>query len=94
MNKLIVEETAEISGHGLALFFQYDPDPIPKQYRICVQITRPDGFILEAVAFREFARKVPPGEVVVFLLRDVAKKEIPVGSTVRIVEETTTRHCG
>ena len=84
---LVVIETAEITGRGLALFFQSDPDPIPAQYRLHVQITRPNGTIITSAAQRELARKVPPGEVVAFLLPGVSKSDVPVDSTIVILEE-------
>ena len=87
MNELVVIETAEITGRGLALFFQSDPDPIPEQYRLHVQITRPNGTTFKSAAQREFARKVPPGEVVAFLLPGISKSDVPLDSTVLILEE-------
>lgn len=85
MAELVVVDTTEISERGLALFFQRDPDPIPTEYRIQVQITRPDQSVFTAAAQREFARKVPPGEVIALLIAGVRKADVPVGSTVAIL---------
>ncbi|HIG74797.1 MAG TPA: hypothetical protein EYQ24_09560 [Bacteroidetes bacterium] len=82
---MLVVQTAGITGRGLALFFEEEPDPIPMAYRLDVIITRPDGSAFETEAQREFARKVPPGEVVVFFLPGVEKSEVPVGSCVRVL---------
>ncbi len=83
---LRVTETCTITGRGLALFFDRDPEPFPNEHRIRVQVTRPNGEVTEHIAHREFARKSPPGEVAVFLLPGVPGEDVPVGSVVRVLE--------
>lgn len=85
MRNLVVSEAAEIAGRGLTVFFERDPEPIPQSYQFDVQVTRPDGTTFQVRAFREFARKVPPGEVVAFVLPGVRKVDVPIGSCVAII---------
>jgi hypothetical protein len=86
MNELRVTEVVEISGRGVALFFERDPNPVPAQHQLRVRIVRPDGTETYSEASREFARKVPPGEVVSFLVPNLRRSDVPVGSMVSIVK--------
>jgi hypothetical protein len=84
--ELVVSHSASIPGRGVAIFFVEDPDPwLPwKPHR--VRVTKPDGVSFEAVARVEFARKVPPGEVMTLLFTQMKTAEdVPVGSHISVV---------
>jgi hypothetical protein len=85
MEVLEVSEAFEITGQGVALFFKHDPDPIPEYHKLRIKVIRPDATVLETVAYREFARRMPLGEIVAFLLPEVRMADVPVGSTITIV---------
>jgi len=85
MKTFKVVESAEITGRGLALFFERDDQPWPSLKRFQVRITRPNAPIRQFEAYLNFAR-VAPGEVVAFLLPAAKRDDVPPGSLVSIIE--------
>lgn len=83
----IVAETLEISGLGTAVFFEGDPAIVLPLGQRRVEIITPTGRRHMTQASVESARKVPPGEVLSMLFSDHSPSDIPVGSTVTIVDE-------
>jgi len=82
MNDLTVSEVFEIEGRGAAVFFAQDPDPWWPATSQSVEITTPNGDQMAATADVEFARKIPPGEVMALLFPTLTPDQIPVGSRI------------
>jgi hypothetical protein len=74
-----------VTDRGVAVFFERDPEPWLPWKAHLVRVTKPDGTTFAAVADVEFARKVPPGEVMTLLFQKQNVSDIPVGSRVAIV---------
>lgn len=53
------------------------------------EVTKPDGSILTAPCFKEWLlrKAVPLDECEAFLLTNISKDQVPIGSTVRFDEE-------
>jgi hypothetical protein len=85
MNDLIVNDAFHITNRGTAVFFEVDPMPWWSWQPHQVRVTKPNGESFETIAHVEFARKVPPGEVMslVFLERKIT--DIPIGSRIQAV---------
>ena len=85
MNDLIVKDAFYITTRGTAVLFEVDPVPWWNCKPHRVLITKPNGDYFEALAHVEFARKVPPGEVMALLFKDHAALDIPIGSRVELI---------
>ena len=83
MNDLIVSESVTITGRGVAVFFEKDPDPWLPWQAHRVRVTKPGGESFETVARVEFARKVPPGEILALLFSQ--RTDVPVGARVAVL---------
>lgn len=86
METLRISEVFTISGRGTAVFFEKDPVPWWRPLRPhVVRITNPDGHQITATADVEFARKIPPGEVMSLVFPDLMPEQVPVGSRVECI---------
>jgi hypothetical protein len=83
MNELIVNASFYITNRGTAVLFEVDPIPWWSWQPHQVRVTKPNGESFEATAHVEFARKVPPGEVMGLLFLEHETSEIPIGSRIR-----------
>ena len=81
-------EKCSRSRCGTAVFFSEDPDPYWPAYRQIVRIMTPNGDTFLAKANVEFARKVPPGEVMGLLFPTLSPDQIPVRSKVARIDQT------
>ena len=85
MDDLVVCHTYKIAGRGTAVFFDPDPEPWLPWCAHNVIVNRSDGCQIKAIAHVEFARKVPPGEVMALLFPDLEESDIPIGSRITVV---------
>ena len=77
----LVENACAISGRGTVVFLEGNPKWLPwKPHRVSVQA--PGGAPTEMEAQVEFARKVPPGEVMVLLFAGRTPEEFPPGTRI------------
>ncbi len=86
MRKYIVEHAREITGRGTAVGLEGDPSILlPLSQRNVVVIT-PEGKQIQTTASVESARKMPPGEVLILLFGNHSPEDIPLGSTIKILD--------
>ena len=85
MNDLIVNAAFHITNRGTAVLFEVDPVPWWSWQPHQVRVTKPNGESFETIAHVEFARKVPPGEVMSLMFFKRETSEIPIGSRIRAV---------
>jgi hypothetical protein len=88
MEELIISQVQAISGRGVAAFFQSESAQSLRPGRVRVELHRPDGSRLMSSASVEYARKVPPGEVIALLFSDLSPDSLPVGTAVRMLEDS------
>jgi hypothetical protein len=82
---LIVKDAFHITTRGTAVLFEIDPVPWWEWKPHHVRVTKPSGEFFEALAQVEFARKVPPGEVMSLLFKELTIVDIPIGSRIELV---------
>ncbi len=84
MNQLVysIEEVFQITGRGIVAVLSTKTH-VTGGKALEVSITRPDGSNFSCQAFKEILlrRSLPPLENEAFLLKDVVKSDVPVGST-------------
>ena len=82
---MIVAETFEITGRGLAVAVDEVTD-LPVGKKLAAVIHRPDGSTLRAEAFKEWLlrRTLDPIENEAFLLLGLTKDDVPVGSDLEL----------
>ena len=85
-HEFTVEDTFNITGRGLAAVGGGRSD-LPVGCLLRTEIRTPDGRVLHAQSYREFLTiRIPqPRERDAFLLVGMAREEVPVGSTVRVL---------
>jgi hypothetical protein len=82
-----VIETFEITGRGVVAVIDETVDlGVGKELRVVT--TRPNGTLLEAHAYQEWLlrRQPTPVERAALLLVDIAKSEVPNGSSIRVTK--------
>jgi len=85
---LIVSETFNITSVGTDVLFEGDPPALFSLGPVFVVIATPHGDEFKAEGSVEAVRKIPPGEALAMLFRDLNASEIPVGSNVQILESS------
>ena len=86
--RLEVEETFTITGRGIVALLNGETDlGVGKPYK--VEILTPEGKMLKTEAFKEWLlRKNPePIEKEGFLLMNLSKKDVPIGSVVTFIKK-------
>ena len=86
MRKYVVEHAHEVTGRGTAVGFEGDPSILLPLGQRSVVVTTPEGKQLHTTASVEAARKVPPGEVLMLLFGNHSPEDIPLGSTIKILD--------
>jgi hypothetical protein len=79
---LVIAEIFAIAGRGTAIFFVDDPKPWWSRAPHHVRVMMPDGSFFETVALVEFARKIPPGEVMSLVFPDKEPGDLVLGAHV------------
>ena len=79
---LIINDVFSVSGIGTVVAFESDPNPWWEWKAHKVKITLEDKSSFLAEGRVEFARKVPPGEVMVLVFPELLPKDLPPGSKV------------
>lgn len=85
--ELVVAESFAVAGFGAAVFFENPPTGLAGGKALRVVVFAPQGTARRAQAIVQFARKVPPGEVIALQLPDLTPEDVPQGSRVVIVED-------
>jgi hypothetical protein len=78
-----VVETFEITDRGVVVVIDETVD-LGVGKKLAATIRRPDGSTFEAVAMQEWLlrRRLTPVEHLAFLLADIPKVDVPLGSTI------------
>ena len=79
-----VVEVFTITNVGIGVFLNVDTFLAPKSI-FDIVVLFPTGGTIKRKASKEFARKLPQGEVQTLLIRDTKIKDIPVGSEIKII---------
>lgn len=85
-HEFTVEDTFNITGRGLVAVGAGRPD-LPVGCPLPAEIRTPDGRVLHTRSYREFLTiRIPqPVERDAFLLVGMAKEDVPIGSTIRVL---------
>lgn len=83
-----VKETFQISGRGTVIVLDGATD-LSIGHEYVVEVTRPDGATLKAKCFKEWLlrKTTPPDESEAFLVNNISKEQVPIGSKVAFSEE-------
>jgi len=86
-----IVEVFQVSGRGLVVAAEETTD-LPVARSLSARIVRPDGTVVEAEAFKEWLlrRNPAPIEKEAFLLRGLAKSDVPIGSDLHLELATKT----
>ena len=90
MNQLTVSESFSVADRGSAVFLRVDPAPMQLGSRHRVKVTKPDGESFEAIAVVEYARKVPPGEVMALRFPTVDLRDLIPGTQLSFLAAVTS----
>jgi len=83
--EFVVSDVVAINGRGVTALFKGDPPVVLPLGLRPVRVVTPNGKRIDTHASLEAARKVPPGEVLGMLFRDLSVSDLPCGSIVTIV---------